>query len=79
MPEYGEVHSQGLQDVVLRVDRAFQAYFRRVSAGQTPGYPRFQGRTRYNSFTYPQVGDHGGAPLDKGFLVLSRIGRIAVP
>ena len=43
MPEYGEVHSQVLQDVVLRVDRAFQAFFRRVKSGETPGYPRFQG------------------------------------
>ena len=78
MPEYGEVHSQVLQDVVLRVDRAFQAFFRRVQAGETPGYPRFHGRDRYNSFTYPQVGEHGGARLDNGFLVLSKIGRIAV-
>ena len=37
MPEYGEVHSQVLQDVVLRVDRAFQAFFRREKAGETPG------------------------------------------
>ena len=29
MPEYGEVHSQVLQDVVLRVDRASTARFRR--------------------------------------------------
>ena len=34
MPEYGEVHSQVLQDVVLRVDRAFQAFFRRVQGGR---------------------------------------------
>ena len=27
MPEYGEVNSQVLQDVMLRVDRAFQASF----------------------------------------------------
>src|SRR6478736_4222669 len=32
MPEYAEVHSQVLQDVVLRVDRAFAAFFRRVKA-----------------------------------------------
>ena len=61
-----------------RVDRAFQAFFRRVVTGETPGYPRFHGRDRYNSFTYPQVGEHGGARLDNGFLVLSKIGRIAV-
>src|SRR5262249_60977674 len=30
MPEYGEVHSQVVQDAVLRVDHAFQAFFRRV-------------------------------------------------
>src|SRR6476646_4807554 len=76
MPEYGEVHSQVLQDVVLRVDRAFQAFFRRVKAGETPGYPRFHGRDRYNSLTYPQFGR--GASLDDGLLSLSKIGRIAV-
>ncbi|HEX3273013.1 MAG TPA: transposase [Ktedonobacterales bacterium] len=78
MPEYAEVNAQVLQDVLLRVDRAFQAYFQRMRGGQAPGYPRFHGRDRYNSFTYPQVGDHGGARLDNGFWVLSKIGRIAV-
>jgi len=78
MPEYSEVNSQVLQDVVQRVDRAFQAFFRRVKNGETPGYPRFHGRNRYNSITYPQVGEHGGARLDNGFLVLSKIGRIAL-
>jgi putative transposase len=62
--------------VVQRVDRAFQAFFRRVKAGETPGYPRFHGRDRYNSLTYPQFGN--GAQLDNGLLVLSKIGRIAV-
>jgi putative transposase len=78
LPEYAEVNAQVLQDVVLRVDRAFQAFFRRIREGQTPGYPRVHGRERYTSFTYPQFGDHGGARLDNGFLVLSRIGRIAL-
>ena len=78
MPEYGEVNSQVLQDVVLRVDRAFKAFFRRVKSGDTPGYPRFHGRDRYNSFTYPQVGEHGGATLDGGLLSLSKIGRMPI-
>jgi len=78
MPEFGEVNAQVLQDVVPRVDRAFQAFFRRSREGQTPGYPRFHGWGRYNSFTFPQVGEHGGARLDNGFLVLSKLGRIAV-
>jgi putative transposase len=80
MPEYAEVNAHVLQDAVLRVDCAFQAFFRRVLAGETPGYPRFKGRygNRYTSFTYPQVGEHGGARLDNGFLVLSKLGRIAM-
>jgi putative transposase len=78
MPEYGEVNSQVLQDILLRVDRAFEAFLRRICNGQTPGYPRFHGCDRYHSFTYPQEGEHEGARLDKGMLMLSKIGRIAV-
>src|SRR5262245_5326053 len=74
-PEYHAIHSQVLQDVLTRWDRAFQAFFRRVTAGETPGYPRFQGANRYNSFTSKQVGN--GAMVDNGFLVLSKMGRIA--
>ena len=76
MPDDGEVHSHVLQDVVLRVDRAFQAFFQRVKNGEMPGYPRFHGRERYNSFTDPP--GEKGARLDDGFLLLSKIGRIAV-
>src|SRR5262249_35203788 len=77
-PEFAEVCAQVLQDVLLRAERTYQAFFRRVAAGEQPGHPRFQGRGRYHSFTYPQVGDHGGARLDNDCLVLSKIGRIAV-
>lgn len=45
-PELKEVHSQVLQDVVLRVNLAFKAFFRRVQSGEEdPGYPRFKGKT----------------------------------
>ncbi len=74
-PEYRDIHSQVLQDVLTRLDRTFQAFFRRIREGQTPGYPRFQGTTRYNAFTYKQFGN--GATLDNGFPVLSKIGRVA--
>jgi putative transposase len=76
LPEYAAIHSQVLQDVLTRLDNAYQAFFRRVKAGQTPGFPRFQGRTRYHSFTYKQFAN--GAQLDNGFLVLSKIGRVTV-
>jgi putative transposase len=47
-----------------------------VQAGERAGFPRFQGRERYHSFTYKEYGN--GARLDNGSLVLSKIGRIAV-
>jgi len=52
-PEYQDIASHVLQDVVLRVKRAYDNFFRRVKNGEKPGYPRFQGRNRYDSFTYP--------------------------
>ena len=73
---FTDIHAQVLQDVVTRLDRAFQAFCRRLREGQTPGYPRFHSAHRYDSFTYKQFGN--GATLDNGFLVLSKIGRIAV-
>jgi putative transposase len=75
-PDYSEVHSQVLQDVLRRVDKTYHAFFRRVANGETPGYPRFQGATRYHSITYLQYGN--GAILDGGMLSLSKIGRIPV-
>ena len=76
--EYKEIHSQVLQDVAKRVDRAYQNFFRRVKEKgsgkiQKAGFPRFKPMTRYRSLTYPQSGFE---LLDNGHLKLSKIGRI---
>src|SRR5262245_19335091 len=76
LPAYGAIHSHILQDLLARLDKTYQAFFRRLANGEKPGFPRFQGRNRYHSFTYK--GDGNGARLDNGYLVLSKIGRIAV-
>lgn len=55
-PDVAAVGSQVLQDVIQRLDRAFGAFFRRVRAGETPGYPRFKSRARYGSLTFKQAG-----------------------
>jgi putative transposase len=75
-PEYAAIHSHVLQDVLARLDKTYQAFFRRLANGEKPGFPRFHGRDRYHSFTYKEYGN--GARLDNGYLVLSKIGRIAV-
>ena len=55
-PELRQVFSQVLQNVQERVDLAFKAFFRRVKAGEEPGYPRFKGQGRYDSITFKQFG-----------------------
>jgi len=72
-PEYQQIHSQVLQDTLRRVDKAFQAFFRRVKEGETPGYPRYQGKNRFDSFTYPQS---GFSVTHDNRLCLSKIGTI---
>jgi len=70
------VHSQVLQDVLRRLDKTFKNFFRRIKKGEKAGYPRFKGKYRYDSFTYPQ----SGFALDyqKKKLRLSKIGRITI-
>jgi putative transposase len=69
-----EVHSQVLQNVAVRVDLAFQAFFRRTKKGEKPGYPRFKGKGRYDSITFPQV--PSGCSIKNGRLFVSKIGHI---
>jgi putative transposase len=53
-PELAEVNAQVLQNVVKRVDLAFQAFFRGCATGERIGYPRYRSRSRYDSLTFPQ-------------------------
>jgi len=47
-----------------------------IDSGEKVGNPRFHGRDRFNSFTYPEYDK--SARLENGFLVLSKIGRVAL-
>jgi len=73
-PEFNQVYSQVLQDVCQRLDNTFQAFFRRLKNGEKAGYPRFKGKNRYDSFTYPQ----SGFSLDGKYLKLSKIGKVRI-
>jgi putative transposase len=72
--EYQDIHSQVQQDVLKRLDKAFDAFFRRVKNGEEPGYPRFKSGDRYDSFTYPQ----GGYEIIGNRLRLSKIGHVKI-
>jgi putative transposase len=55
-PWLAEVASRPIEQTFMNVDRAFQNFFRRVKAGQTPGYPRFKSRKRgLGAFTMRDV------------------------
>lgn len=76
-PSINQVYSQVLQNVCVRVDVAFKAFFRRVKAHENPGYPRFKGVGQYDSFTYPQY-PYSGFRIKGKKLHLSRAGDIKI-
>ncbi len=79
IPEYRSLGSHALQETVRRVDRAFQAFFRRVKRGEKPGYPRYKSRKSFVGFCYP---DKAGWKFERGpngkhgVLHLSNLGPI---
>jgi putative transposase len=74
-PRLWDVHSQCLQNVLFRVERAYAGFFRRMKAGEKPGYPRLKGEGRYDSITYPQ---EPGFKLTPEGLRLSKIGTVKI-
>lgn len=52
-PRFGSIAAVILRSATTRVDRGYQAFFRRVKSGEKPGFPRFKGRGRYTSFSFP--------------------------
>lgn len=72
--ELRNVHSQVLQNVVERLDKAYQAFFRRVKIGEKAGFPRFKPESQFNSFTYPQ----SGFSIEGKHLQLSKIGNVRI-
>jgi len=75
-PYAANVHSHILQTVVKDLQKAFDAFFRRVKAGEKPGYPRFKPRQRFRSFGLKEYGN--GFRVDGRRLKISGIGRIPV-
>jgi putative transposase len=64
------------QATLRRLDRAFQAFFRRAKAGEAPGYPRFKGRARFDTVEFPSYGD--GCKLDGASVYFQHVGHIKV-
>ena len=75
-PSLKIAHSQVLQNVAVRIELAFKAFFRRVKNGEDPGYPRFRGKFRYDSFTYPQW--EKSCKIEGDRIYLPKIGHVKI-
>ena len=73
-PEYKTVHAHVLQNVIKKLNRSFENFFRRCKEGGKPGFPRFKGRDRYDSFQF----NNTGFSLNGRVLSLSKIGNVKV-
>ena len=51
------LNAQSLQVTAKRVALAFDSFFRRVNAGETPGFPRFKPIQRFGGWGYKTYGD----------------------
>ncbi|MGB8687738.1 MAG: transposase [Microcoleus sp.] len=74
-PWYAEIYSQVLQDVVKRVKVTFDRFLKGDSNGKCSGRPRFKPRSRYRTFTYPQIKD---GCLQGNIINLPMLGKVKV-
>ena len=88
-PEFeSDIYSHVLQDVIKRLQKAFDGFFRRVKAGEKAGYPRFKGKGWWDSFAYKECStrtDDGwkwttcGRPDEEGKRInLPKIGKVKI-
>lgn len=76
-PEYALLSYSATQDMLCRLDKAFKAFFRRLKQGEDePGYPRFKGRNRFDSITFPAYGD--GIKLRDNRLYILNVGEVKI-
>jgi putative transposase len=73
---FAAINFSSAQATLRRLDKAFANFFRRVKAGEEPGYPRFKSADRFNSVLFPSHGD--GIRLKGNRLRVQHVGMIRV-
>ncbi len=68
------LHSQVLQNINQRISYAFSSFFNNIKNKNKAGFPRFKGKNRYDSITYPQ----SGFGIKGNKLCLSKVGEIKI-
>ena len=76
-PYFARLNFSSAQTTMRRLDKAFSRFFSRVKAKQgRAGYPRFKGKDKFNSITFPRHGD--GIRLIGNRLRVQHVGTIRV-
>lgn len=75
-PYFARLNFSSAQATMRRLDKAFTAFFRRVKAGEKPGYPRFKGIGRFRSIEFPAYRD--GIKLVNGKLRVQYVGAMRI-
>ena len=75
-PRFAECNRGSLVVTLMRLDKAYSNFFRRVKRGEKPGFPRFKGRGRFNSIHYGIYGN--GCKIKGDRLYLQNIGEVKV-
>jgi len=75
-PYVAQTNASSCQATLRRLDRSFQSFFRRIKAGEKPGYPRFKGRNQFDSVTFKQYGN--GWKLNERHVYFQHIGQVKV-
>jgi len=76
IPEVAQLNFSATQDMLRRLDKSFKAFFRRIKSGETAGFPRFKGRDRFDSITFPTYGD--GIKIKGNRLYVQNVGLLKI-
>jgi putative transposase len=75
-PYLAHTNFSSCQATLRRLDRAFQTFFRRLKAGEAPGYPRFKGANRFDTVEFPAYGD--GCKLGGALAYFQDVGHVKI-
>lgn len=76
-PQHARWSFTSQQQTLRRLDRAFKAFFARIKRGDTPGYPRFRSKRRFDTATFID-GDGGTWLEDQARVRMQGIGHVKV-
>jgi len=76
LPEVAQLNFSATQDMLRRLDKSFKAFFRRIKSGGKAGFPRFKGRDRFDSITFPTYGD--GIKIRDNRLYVQNVGLVKI-